>query len=137
MNILLPKPVKTSISKPFWDGIAKGRFSLQFCDDCSRAIFYPRGHCPHCFSDQLTWKEASGQGRLKTWSIIYRTGHPAWQEKTPYVVGVVELADGPSMLTHLLIEPSEITYQMQVSVCFTTIEGEVLPFFKAKGEETP
>lgn len=136
MNISLPKPVKTSISKPFWDNIAKGRFSLQFCDDCGRAIFYPRALCPFCFSDQLTWKEASGQGRLETWSIIYRTDHPAWQEKTPYVIGVVELAEGPSMLTHLLIEPSEVIYQMDVSVCFTTIEDEVLPFFKAKGDET-
>lgn len=136
MNISLPKPTVTPVSEPFWNSVAEGKLSLQQCDDCKKAIFYPRAHCPHCLSGQLTWKQVSGRGNLKTWSVIHRTGHPAWQERTPYIVGIVELAEGPSMLTHLLIYPSNVRYQMNVEVSFTTIEGQTLPFFKAKKEGT-
>lgn len=136
MNISIPKPTITPITKPFWDSVEERKLSLPYCDHCHQAIFYPRAHCPYCFHDRLTWKEVSGEGRLKTWSIIHRAGHPAWQERAPYAVGVVELAEGPSMLTHLLIEPDQLAYLMDVKVQFTVIDNQTLPFF-AKKEDIP
>lgn len=132
MNIQVPKPTITPITKPFWDSVEEKKLTLQYCDQCHKAIFYPRAHCPHCFHDQLTWKEVSGKGNLKTWSIIHRAGHPAWQERTPYAVGVVQLVEGPSMLTHLLIDPGQLSYQMEVQVQFEVIDDQTLPFFVKK-----
>ncbi|MBA2175393.1 OB-fold domain-containing protein [Halobacillus locisalis] len=135
MNISLPGPTITPISEPFWEGIKAGEFRLQQCEQCERSIFYPRAHCPHCFHNSLTWKRASGKGKLKTWSVIHRAGHPAWQELTPYVVGVVALEEGPSLLTHVLIEEDEIAYNMNVELNIRHIGPHPLPFFK-KQEET-
>lgn len=133
-NISFPEPTITAISKPFWDKVNEQQFYLQQCDDCSQWIFYPRSHCPHCFGLNLTWKEASGQGKLKTWSMIHRAGHPAWQGRTPYAVGIVELAEGPSLLTHLLIDEQEIRYQLPVEITFQQLNERLLPFFQKKGD---
>ncbi|MCP3028570.1 Zn-ribbon domain-containing OB-fold protein [Halobacillus sp. A5] len=136
VNISLPAPTITSVSQPFWDGIKEGRLMLQQCDQCSEWIFYPRAHCPHCFHCSLTWKEAAGAGILKTWSIIHRAGHPAWQEHTPYVVGVVQLTEGPSLLTHLNVNEDELNYQMEVEMDIQNTGPHPLPFFKPIKEET-
>ncbi|MYL69848.1 hypothetical protein GLW00_03245 [Halobacillus litoralis] len=133
-NISLPGPTITPISHPFWESIQAGHLSLQQCDKCEQWIFYPREHCPHCFNDSLTWKKASGKGRLKTWSVIHRAGHPVWQEHTPYVVGVVALEEGPSLLTHVLIDETDLTYNMKVEMEISEIGPHPLPFFKKKEE---
>lgn len=129
-NISFPEPTVNPITKPFWDEVANHRFTLQQCQDCSEWIFYPRAHCPHCFGSHLVWKEASGKGTLKSWSIVHRAGHPAWQAKAPYVVGVVELEEGPSLLSHILVPSEELTYRMPLRVSYEQIGAYTLPFFK-------
>lgn len=135
-NISFPEPTVTPITKPFWDEIANHRFTLQQCDDCNEWIFYPRAHCPHCFGSRLNWKEASGKGSLKSWSIVHRAGHPAWQEKAPYVVGVVELEEGPSLLSHILVPSEELAYRMPLMVTYEQIGSYTLPFFKKQEEQS-
>ncbi|MCH7954080.1 MAG: hypothetical protein IIC25_09330, partial [Chloroflexi bacterium] len=39
----LPKP--SSLSQPFWDGLAAGELRLQRCDNCDTYVFYPRPYC--------------------------------------------------------------------------------------------
>ncbi|GAE94459.1 hypothetical protein JCM21714_3617 [Gracilibacillus boraciitolerans JCM 21714] len=133
-NISFPEPTITPTSQPFWDKINQQQFYLPQCQDCKKWIFYPREHCPHCFGSELTWKQASGEGRLKTWSIVHRAGHPAWQEKVPYVVGIVELEEGPSLLTHLLIDNQQLRYQLPVTISYQQLDERYLPFFKKKGD---
>ncbi|UOQ84509.1 Zn-ribbon domain-containing OB-fold protein [Gracilibacillus salinarum] len=133
MNISFPEPTITPITKPFWDSMEQKKFNLQRCEDCKHWIFYPRAHCPHCFGNRLTWQEATGKGRLKTWSIVHRASHPAWQSLTPYAVGIVELEEGPSMLTHLLIRAEELHYQLPVEISYHVLNERQLPFFKKRG----
>lgn len=133
-NISLPGPTITPVSQPFWDSIKEGKLFIQQCDECKAWIFYPREHCPNCFHDSLTWKVAQGIGQLKTWSVIHRAGHHAWQEYTPYVVGVVKLAEGPSLLTHLLIDEENLTQHLDVEMVIQNIGPHPLPFFKKKEE---
>ncbi|GAB2560057.1 Zn-ribbon domain-containing OB-fold protein [Gracilibacillus alcaliphilus] len=133
MNISLPQPTITPISQPFWDYIQEKKFYLQCCQDCHKWVFYPRAHCPDCFGSDLKWQAASGNGKLTTWSVVHRAGHPAWQERAPYVVGIVELEEGPSLLTHLLIDEQDLYYQLPVEINFQSINGFLLPFFQEKG----
>ena len=130
-NLVVPGPTITSVSKPFWDAVARNEFILQKCADCEQWIFYPRTICPHCWSNQLEWKQASGKARLKTWSVVQRPGHPAWQEVAPYVLGVVELEEGPTMMTHLLLDPDEdLKIGLPLQVSYTKCNHIWLPFFK-------
>ncbi|UOQ48914.1 OB-fold domain-containing protein [Gracilibacillus caseinilyticus] len=136
MNISFPEPTITPITKPFWNSIEQKKFTLQQCENCEQWIFYPRAHCPHCFGNRLTWREATGKGRLKTWSVVHRAGHPAWQSLTPYAVGIVELEEGPSLLTHLLIREKELRYQLPVEISYHVLNERQLPFFKREEGES-
>lgn len=130
-NLTVPGPTVTPTTKPFWDAVARGEFILQKCCDCSKWVFYPRSHCPHCWSNQLEWVPASGKGKLKTWSVVHRPGHPAWGEVAPYTLGVVELKEGPTMLTHLLVEPNqELKIGLPLQVKPVKVNNVWLPFFE-------
>ncbi|MEH7378856.1 Zn-ribbon domain-containing OB-fold protein [Bacillus sp. JJ1533] len=132
-NLTVPGPTVTPITKPFWDAVARNEFILQKCEDCGKWVFYPRSHCPHCWSNHLEWKPASGNGRLKTWSVVHRPGHLAWAEVAPYVLGVVELEEGPTMLTHLLVQPNqELKIGLPLKVKTIKINDVWLPFFESK-----
>jgi len=126
-----PGPTITALTAPFWDAAEQGRLLIQNCDDCAKAIFYPRNICPHCWSDRLSWKEATGRGRLKSYSIVHKPGHPGWLPITPYPVGLVELEEGPTMLTFIVRQPDkELAVGNEVEMAPTRIGGRTLPAFR-------
>ncbi len=53
---------------------------------------YPRPFCPHCWSEDVEWEEASGAATLYTYSIVRRNDLPPFNERVPYVAAVVDLA---------------------------------------------
>lgn len=99
-----PLPVTDPESQPYWDALKQHRLLLKWCRDCSRHHFYPRALCPHCHSDALEWKEVTGQGVIYTYTISRRPAGPAFKGDTPYVVALVELDEGPRMLTNIITE---------------------------------
>ena len=71
MRFDLPTPDLET--QPFWDACKEGRFLLKHCNACGEDHFYPRPFCPKCWSADVEWKEASGDGRLYTYSSCTRT----------------------------------------------------------------
>lgn len=133
MNILAelrtPGPTVIALTRPFWEAAAEGRLLVQRCEDCGKAVFYPRGICPHCWSPRLKWDEASGRGRLKSFSVVHKPGHPSWLPVAPYVVGLVELEEGPTMTSFILAE-DEPAVGDPVRMRATNIGGRVVPAFE-------
>jgi uncharacterized OB-fold protein len=122
-----PVPKPTPESAPYWLAAREGRLLIQRCDDCGRHFFYPRPLCPHCLSRAVRWVEASGKGTLHTFSINHRAprGFPA---KGPYVVGIVELEEGPRMMTNIVgvePDPTKLRCDMPVEVVFEPITAEI------------
>ena len=126
-----PGPIITKTSAPFWEAAEKEKLVFQVCKDCCESIFYPRIICPVCWSNNLIWKNASGRGELKTFSVVYKPGHPAWAPITPYVVGLVELVEGPTILSFIITNQR---YSCNVGdklvLAPTNISGRILPAFK-------
>ncbi|TPM24093.1 zinc ribbon domain-containing protein [Mesorhizobium sp. B2-3-5] len=124
-------PTITALTAPFWNAAAEGRLTIQRCEDCGEAVFYPRPICPHCWSKRLVWQDASGKGRLKSFSEVHKPGHPGWLPAAPYVVGLIELAEGPTMLS--FIQPGARPPQVGDALLLapTAIGGRVLPAFKS------
>src|SRR5436309_2895281 len=99
-----PLPVPTPETAPYFDGLKSHKLMIQRCKDCERAYFYPRPHCPHCFSFRTEWFQAKGVGTLYSFVINHRP--PPYMGSEPYVIAVVELNEGPRMMTNLVgIEP--------------------------------
>jgi uncharacterized OB-fold protein len=127
----LPKP--TPETQPFWDGARDGRLLIMHCNACARDYFYPRPYCPFCFSQDTSWKQASGKAKLHTYMIIHRAA-PGFEGEAPYVVGVVQLDEGPRMMTNIVgIEPNpaNLTVDMPLEVSFDKANDEItLPKFR-------
>lgn len=129
-QIPLPKPYQDT--EAYWQAAREHRFIIQQCGDCGQHQFYPRGVCSHCLSSNLAWAEASGDATVYSYSVNYRAGHPGFADQTPFVLAVVELAEGPRMMTNIVgCDPESVRIGMKVRVCFDDVTEDVtLPKFQ-------
>lgn len=112
-------PEPDAFTRTYWDAATGGRLLLRRCGACGRAHHYPREFCPHCWSDDVTWDPATGRATLYTWSVVHRNDLPPFGERTPYVAAVVELVEGPRMMTEIVDCPAgELRAGMAVEVAF-------------------
>ncbi|MFB7863939.1 Zn-ribbon domain-containing OB-fold protein, partial [Streptomyces sp. NPDC056069] len=95
-------PDVDAFTRPYWDAAAQGRLLLRHCTACDRPHHYPREFCPHCWSEAVEWRPASGLAVLYTWSVVHRNDLPPFGERVPYVAAVVDLAEGPRMMTEIV-----------------------------------
>ncbi|MEU6374440.1 Zn-ribbon domain-containing OB-fold protein [Streptomyces sp. NPDC046909] len=95
-------PEPDAFTRAYWDAAAEGRLLIRQCHACGRAHHYPREFCPHCWSEDVTWEPASGRAELYTWSVVHRNDLPPFGARTPYVAAVVQLAEGPRMMTEIV-----------------------------------
>jgi len=127
-----PLPKAAVETQPYWDGLRGHKLLLPRCRSCSRPHFYPRSFCPHCGARDLEWFQASGKGRLHTFVINHRP--PPYLKDGPYVIAVVELEEGPRMMTNLVdapADPGKIACDSPVEIVFDAVTPEVtLPRFR-------
>lgn len=124
MSAEKPLPRVNETTRPYWDAAREGRLLLQRCTGCATWIHYPRPWCPGCWSTDLEWTEASGRGRLVTYTIVHQAPFESYAADAPYVLAVVRLEEGPQMMANLLeIEPERVTIDMPVEVTFERRSG--------------
>jgi uncharacterized OB-fold protein len=128
-----PVPVPTPETLPYWQGLKQRQLRIQRCRDCSQAYFYPRPFCPRCFSSNVEWFTASGRAKLHTYEVVHRAA-PAFAADTPYVLAVVELDEGPRMLTNLVNvtpDPAQLPIDMALEITYEDVSDEItLPKFQ-------
>ncbi|MES9522804.1 Zn-ribbon domain-containing OB-fold protein [Streptomyces capoamus] len=100
-------PEADAFTRPYWEAAARGRLLIRRCASCGRAHHYPREFCPHCWSEEVSWEEASGRAVLYTWSTVHHNDLPPFTGRVPYVAAVVDLAEGPRMMTELVDCPAD------------------------------
>jgi uncharacterized OB-fold protein len=130
-------PPRTPETEEFWNGTQRGELRIQRCDDCARHYFFPRPFCPRCGSTSVEWTTVSGRGRLLSYVINERPVPPA--DADPQVVALVELAEGPRMMTNIVgvpPDPAHLPLDAPVHVDFEVRGPEMLPVFRlgAQGE---
>lgn len=128
-----PVPKVTPETRRFWEAAKQRRLMVQCCQECHRYYFYPRPLCPGCLSRRVSWEHVSGRGHLHTFVINHRPPRN-FPIVEPYVIGIVELEEGPRLMSHLVgIEPSPMSIRcdMPVEVVFEDITDEItLPKFR-------
>jgi uncharacterized OB-fold protein len=125
-----PLPIPTSFTEPFWEGTRIGELRVQRCNDCGQWRWTPQVGCPRCLSENTEWRAASGLGELYSYTIIHRPVDPS-RFGEPYVLAVVQLDEGPYMLTNMVeCELEDLQVGMRVSVRFERIDDDftVYPF---------
>jgi uncharacterized OB-fold protein len=126
-----PVPTPSPESLPYWEGTAQGELRIQRCLDCTKYYFYPRSGCPNCASTNVTWEKASGRAKLHTYLISHR-GMGGFADQIPYAIAVVELEEGPRMMTNIVgIEntPENLVLDMDLEVEFESRGDQAIPVF--------
>jgi uncharacterized protein len=129
----LPQP--TPETQFFWDGTREGELRLQRCNACGKVYFPPRPFCPGCASRKVSVSKASGKAILWSYVIHHR---PVPGFTPPYAIAVVQLAEGPRMMTNIIDcpqTPEALVLDMPLEVAFQKQNDNItLPLFRpAKG----
>ena len=132
MSTRLIPPI-TELTQPYWDAARAQKLVVQQCRQCASRFFPARANCADCGSAQLDWTEVSGEGQVYTFTVAHRPPHPILADQCPLAIAVIELREGPRMISNLVeCDPHAITVGMQVGVTFLEIADSdvMLPVFR-------
>jgi len=134
----VPKPVPeiTPDMAPFWAAARRHELVVQRCTDCGARRFPARDICSRCLSRAAEWVPVSGRGTVFTLAIMHQRVHPGLEP--PYAVVVVELAEGPRLLSNVVgVGPHDVRIGMPVEVVFEDVTPDVtLPKFRPADRPT-
>jgi len=131
-EVLKPLPAIDEDNKPFWDYCKQHELRMQKCLQCGELFYPPSAMCPHCQHMKSEWVKLSGKGKVFSFIIVRRASHPAFAKETPYVVAIIETAEGQRFASNVIgCKPEDVKIEMPVEVVFEDLTKEVsLPKFK-------
>jgi uncharacterized OB-fold protein len=113
----------------FKEGMKEGKLLGLWCNDCAQALIPPGAVCTSCGRSNLEVRSFAKKGKIRTFTVVRvgPAGFPA-----PYIVGLVELDDGPWVVGNVIgINPEEAT--MDIIGRDVSVGCEVLPFESQEG----
>lgn len=94
------------------------------CLDCGTAVFGPGTFCQDCTSDRLEPIEFGQHGTLYSFTVV-RVPPPGWPGPVPYILGQVELPEGPQVLAEVIdCSHEELKIGMPVQLALQPVKGE-------------
>jgi uncharacterized protein len=121
-----PLPIVDVDSLPFWRAAREHKLAVIHCRDCGKRFFYPRALCPHCHSAAVEWMTASGRGTIYSFTVARRPAGPAFKGDVPYVVALVELEEGPRLMTNIVTtDVNGVRIGQKVKAMFDDVTDEV------------
>jgi uncharacterized OB-fold protein len=126
-----PIPAVTPELRPFFEAAKRRELRVQRCADCGALRFPARAICSQCLSTAAEWVPVSGRGEVFSFNVMHQVYHPGFADEVPYAVVVVQLAEGPKMISNLVgVPPHAVRIGMPVRVVFEDVSDEVtLPKF--------
>jgi uncharacterized protein len=126
------EPPATEASAPFWEATRHQQLLLQWCATCDKPVWFPREVCPWCLGDELEWRPASGRGEVYACTVEHRPSMPTPFGDAPYVIALVELDEGPRLMTNVVgCDPESVSVGMPVRVAWEALtDGRNLPLFE-------
>lgn len=125
---LRPLPVPDEDSRPFWEGCRRHQLLMQRCSACGVLRFHPRPMCSKCRSMVSEWVPVSGRGTIASRVVVHAPVLPAFQDRVPYAVVLVELDEDPGLrLVGNVLDaaPEQVRIGLPVRVAFEELTDEV------------
>ncbi len=125
-----PAPRPDPESAPYWAATLEGRLLVQRCANGHHQL-YARAHCLVC-REPVEWVEASGRGTVYSFTVIRQNMSRSFRHLLPYVVALVDLDEGPRLMTNLVnCDPEAVAIGAMVHVTFERVSEEAaLPLFQ-------
>lgn len=105
-------------------GVGAGGVLIGFeCLDCQVKVFGPATFCQSCSSGKLEPVEFSTRGSLFSYTTV-RVPPAGWPGPVPYILGEVELPEGPHVLAEIIgYQPSDLTIGRRMELTLQAISG--------------
>ena len=132
-----PAPTIDALNKPFWDGAQRSELLIQKCCKCGDKHFPPSPVCPKCLESNQEWTPATGKATLFSWGVFHKAYWESVSASIPYLVAVVELEEGPKLMTNLvdIASQDELRLGMALRVTFREQSpGVTAPVFRPENE---
>jgi uncharacterized OB-fold protein len=111
-------------SAPYWEGLRQGRLLVQRCTTCGHHQLYGRDRCT-LDRGPVEWVEASGRGTVYSYTVIRQNHQRFFRDLLPYVVALVDLEEGPRVMTNLVeVDPEAVTVGLAVRATFEPVSEE-------------
>src|SRR6266542_2781076 len=109
----------------------RGALRLPRCRSCASLMWPPKIRCAACGSIEIDWVASSGRGVVHTFTVVRQGNDAYFTVKVPYVVAMIELDEGPRLMSNITGCDVEAVYiGMPVAVAFVDAgDGLVLPVF--------
>lgn len=126
-----PEPDDSAIWKPFWEATKAGHLSFMRCAKCRHAFLPARAECPNCLSPEPEWEKAGGGAQLVSWVVYHMSYDPAFKDRLPYTVAIVELDEGPRMITNVVdaADPEALRIGQKLRLKIEQEPGVAVPRF--------
>ena len=124
------RPAPSPEAAPFWAGTREHRLLLPRCVECGCWRHPQAPGCP-CGATETAWEPASGRARLVSYTVVRRAAHPALAADLPYTLLLVELDEGPRLVSGLAGEGHALHVDDRLAVRFDDVDDELtLPRFE-------
>lgn len=123
----------------WWESCRDHKLMIQRCSQCGKFQFYPRIVCSTCMSDQVDLVQSCGRGKLVTFTICRLPVAQAYAADLPYVVALIQLEEGPTMMSNIVqCDPESVVTGMSLEVIFETWSDEItMPQFRPVSKPDP
>ena len=128
-----PEPKPTPETAHFWEGTAAGELRLQRCRPCDAAVLPAAAVLPPLRERRRRGRPGVGPRERCYSYVINHRAAPGFT--APYVIAVVELDEGPRLLTNLVgvaPDPDALPLDLPVEVTFETVGEAALPVFRPR-----
>ena len=119
----------TGVQAQYQQALDEGRFVLQRCGGCEKAVHYPREVCPHCGSDDLSFVPAQGMGTVYAVTTVRRKAEAGGDLN----VSLIDLDEGPRLMSRVAnVPPDQVRIGLRVRARITQDQGHSLLVFDAQ-----
>jgi len=124
---------RDDFSATFFDAAKEGRLLVHRCRSCCFDFEPAARRCSRCQSENVSWIEVSGEGRLVTWAVP-QVRNKAKQMVPSYAIAIVELDEGPWLHAHVASDAlGVLDVDARVKISFENVpDGESLPVIAAR-----
>lgn len=130
----LPVPTPRGEENRWFEDVRQGRLPIYRCAACQVVRAHPFARCLVCGGEaERAW--SSGEGAVASFTVVARAGHPAFFDRVPYVIGLVDLDEKVRLLADLRGRDGATAGQWRIGdrvrVGFETRDdGWIIPFFE-------
>ena len=99
-------------SASFYQYLGEKKLMASRCRKCQALYLPPHSLCAKCKGDDMEWVELKGNGKLAAFAAISvgptSTIEEGYDRNNPYLVGIVQLDEGPKISARVLgIDPGK------------------------------